>query len=293
MTSPAVYPVPRHIAVVYHPHIPDAEVIARQMAEVIRAHAAGAKPEIQSQEGFISRPKGAPYDLVIALGGDGTMLRVTNACSKEEIPVLGVNLGRLGFLAELSRGDWQPDLERVLSGQYWIELRMMLHVEQKRGNTVVGTWDALNECAVTRGAMMKMIHLEAAIDGQPLTTYAADGLIAATATGSTAYALAAGGPILPPELRNILLVPVAPHLSVERAIVLPEGAEVSITVHAETPVILSCDGRNPEEVRDGDCVRACASDRSARFVRVQGRGYFYRNITTRLNRNPQNDGPIQ
>ncbi len=166
----------------------------------------------------------------------------------------------------------------------------MLQVEQERGGALLGRWRVLNECAVTRGGISKMVLLEATVDNQPLTTYAADGLIAATPTGSTAYALAAGGPILLPELRNILLVPVAPHLSVERAIVLPEGAEVAITVHAETPVILSCDGRSPEEVRDGDRVRAKASERSALFVRVQGRGYFYRNITSRLNRNPQNGG---
>jgi NAD+ kinase len=291
MSSAAAHPAPRHIAVVYHPHIPDAETIARALADFIRARS-GATPDIQQQETFVQRSNGAAYDLVIALGGDGTMLRMAHACTGESIPVLGVNLGHLGFLAELGREDWQPGLERVLAGQYWVELRMMLHVEQERGGKVIGSWMVLNECAVTRGGTMRIIQLEAEIDGQPLTTYAADGLIAATPTGSTAYALAAGGPILPPELRNILLVPVAPHLSVDRAVVLPEGAEVRITIHADSPVILSCDGRSPEEVRDGDCVRARAAEESARFARVQGQGYFYRNITSRLNRNPQSGGWI-
>jgi NAD+ kinase len=291
MSTAAAHPAPRHIAVVFHPHIPDAEAIARAMTDFIQSHA-GAKPEIQSKEEFARRGHGTSFDLVIALGGDGTMLRLAHACTGGGIPVLGVNLGNLGFLAELGREDWRPGLERVLAGQYWIEQRMMLRVEQERGGKTIGGWTLLNECAVTRGATMRIIQLEAAIDGQPLTTYAADGLIVATPTGSTAYALAAGGPILPPELRNILLVPVAPHLSVDRAVVLPEGAEVRITVHAVAPVILSCDGRNPEEVLDGDCVRARAADESARFVRVQGQGYFYRNITTRLNRNPQSGGWI-
>jgi NAD+ kinase len=286
MTSHPAHPAPRQIAIVYHPLISDAKSIGQEMADYIRTHRPGCRLEIHSQEEFSCRKKDAPCDLVVALGGDGTMLRMVHACTEDGIPVLGVNLGRLGFLAELSRGDWQPGISRVLAGEYWLELRMMLRVEHERTGRILGTWHVLNECAVTRGGISKMVHLEASVDGQPLTTYAADGLIAATPTGSTAYALAAGGPILPPELRNILLVPVAPHLSVERAIVLPEGAEVGIAVHAETPVILSCDGQNPEEVRDGDRVLAKASEYSARFIRVQGRGYFYRNITSRLNRNP-------
>jgi NAD+ kinase len=201
--------------------------------------------------------------------------------------VLGVNLGRLGFLAELQRGDWKPGLEQVCRGEYWFEHRMMLHVKQERAETVLGEWDVLNECVVARGGGMKLVHLATRVDGQPLTTYAADGLIAATPTGSTAYALAAGGPILPPEMHAILLVPVAPHLSVERAVVLPEDAEVIIRVHTDSPAVLSCDGHHHSEVLDGDRVGIRASERSVLFVRVQGRGYFYRNITTRLNRNPQ------
>ena len=132
-----------------------------------------------------------------------------------------------------------------------------------------------------------MVRLETSVDEQPLTTYAADGLITATPTGSTAYALAAGGPILPPELRNILLIPVAPHLSVERAIVLPEGAEVTIRVHTQGPAVLSCDGQHHEEVQDHDRVLIRSSDLSTQLIRAQGRGYFYRNIAARLNRNPQ------
>ena len=154
---------------------------------------------------------------------------------------------------------------------------------------MLGEWDVINECAVTRSGGMKMLRLETTVDGQPLTTYAADGLITATPTGSTAYALAAGGPILPPELRNILLIPVAPHLSVERAIVLPDGAEVTIRIHTEAPAVLSCDGQHQEEVLNHDRVVVRASELSARLIRVQGRGYFYRNIAARLNRNPQSE----
>jgi NAD+ kinase len=287
MDTSSAHPVPRQIALVYHEGIADAQPIARTMADYIRSCGGGREANLFPQQDAAFTQNLARFDLVITLGGDGTILRVSHICSQKNIPVLGVNLGRLGFLAELQRGDWEPGLEKVCRGEYWFEERMMLHVRQERADQTLGDWDVLNECAITRGGGMKMVQLETVIDGQPLTTYAADGLIAATPTGSTAYALAAGGPILPPELRAILLVPVAPHLSVERAVVLPEAAEVVIRVHTDSPAVLSCDGQHHAEVLDGDRVRIRASDRSVRFVRVQGRGYFYRNITTRLNRNPQ------
>ena len=288
-TSPA-HPAPHHVALVYHDGIADAESIAQAMAACVRSCGNGREADLFSQKDAAFAGNLGRYDLVIALGGDGTILRVSNICSQKNIPVLGVNLGRLGFLAEMQRADWKPGLEKVCRGEYWFEERMMLHVQEERAERILGEWNVLNECAITRGGGMKMVQLETEIDGQPLTTYAADGLIAATPTGSTAYALAAGGPILPPELRAILLVPVAPHLSVERAVVLPEGAEVVIRVHTDSPAVISCDGQHHAEVLNGDCVRIRASDRSVRFVRVQGRGYFYRNITTRLNRNPQPGG---
>jgi NAD+ kinase len=287
MDTSTLHPVPQSVLLVYHQGISDAEPIARRMAEYIRSGGRERQAQLFSQLDASYAEKLGGCDLVIALGGDGTILRVSHVCSQKNIPVLGVNLGRLGFLAELQREDWEPGLEKVCRGEYWFESRMMLHVREERAERTLGEWDVLNECAVTRGGGMKMVHLETSIDGQPLTTYAADGLIAATPTGSTAYALAAGGPILPPELRAILLVPVAPHLSVERAVVLPEAAEVIIRVRTDSPAVLSCDGQHHTEVVDGDRVYIRASDRSVRFVRVQGRGYFYRNITTRLNRNPQ------
>jgi NAD+ kinase len=288
-TSPA-NPAPHHIALVYHEGIADAEPIAREMAAYIHSCAGTREADLFSQKDPDYIENLGRYDLAIALGGDGTILRVSHVCARKNIPVLGVNLGRLGFLAELQRGDWKPGLEQICRGEYWFEHRMMLHVKQERAEKTLGEWDVLNECVVARGGGMKLVQLETSVDGQPLTTYAADGLIAATPTGSTAYALAAGGPILPPEMHAILLVPVAPHLSVERAVVLPEGAEVVIRVHTESPAVLSCDGHHHSEVLTGDRVSIQASDRSVKFVRVQGRGYFYRNITTRLNRNPQAGG---
>ncbi len=287
MSDQPSHPVPQRIALVFNPAVSDAEAITREISAFIQPRLPASIVKNFSQKDFPAAVRAEPFDMVVALGGDGTLLRVSHACSKREIPVLGVNLGRLGFLAELQRDNWTSRLEQVLAGKYWIELRMMLHVKQERGDRVLGEWDVINECAVTRSGGMKMVRLETSIDGQPLTTYFADGLITATPTGSTAYALAAGGPILPPELRNILLIPVAPHLSVERAIVLPDGAEVSIRVHTEAPAVLSCDGQHQEEVLNHDRVIIRSSELSARLIRARGRGYFYRNIAARLNRNPQ------
>jgi NAD+ kinase len=128
--------------------------------------------------------------------------------------------------------------------------------------------------------------MEVSVDDRFLATYVADGMIASTPTGSTAYALAVGGPILPPELRNILLVPIAPHLSIDRGIVLAEGSSVAIEVHTSHQAVLSIDGQMPIDLADEDCVNVRASNNKLQFVRFQDPGYFYRNLTPHMNQNP-------
>ena len=135
---------------------------------------------------------------------------------------------------------------------------------------------------ISRGSLARIVRLETYIDGSFLTTYAADGLIVSTATGSTAYAFAVGGPVLPPQLKNILLIPIAPHLSMERAIVLSQGAEVKILVHTDHQAILTVDGQFEYELQDGDWVTIQASHHLSRFVRLQDRTYFYRTLMERL-----------
>jgi NAD+ kinase len=151
---------------------------------------------------------------------------------------------------------------------------------------MLGSWDVVNEAVVSRGSFVRPVHLETSVDGRFLTTYVADGLIASTPTGSTAYALAVGGPILSPELRTILLVPIAPHLSIDRAIVLTEGSSVSIIIHTAHQAVLSIDGQMPIVLTDGDCVKVFASHHSLKFIRFQDPGYFYRNLTPHMNQNP-------
>jgi NAD+ kinase len=221
-------------------------------------------------------------DMLVTLGGDGSMLRAARMASRHSVPILGVNLGRLGFLAAVQPAEWPDRLRQVLAGDYWVEERMMVHAECWRDRETLGSYEALNDVVVSRGSLARVVRLPTYIDGGYLTTYVADGLIVATATGSTAYALAAGGPIVPPELKNMLLIPLAPHLSLERAIVLSKGSQVRIKIHTDHTAILTVDGQFEVELANGDCVQVTASPRVGRFIRLQDRAYFYRTLMQRL-----------
>lgn len=267
----------------------DAPELASRIAEFLRQRKVEVAHGTLADQDLRDRIDAGEFDFLIAIGGDGTMLRAGHLCAPTGVPILGINLGRFGFLIEVQRQEWQQAMERVLAADYWLEERMMLRAEQERGGKKLGEWDVLNECFVGRGEQVRPVRLLAEIDGRHLTTYVADGLIAATPTGSTAYALAAGGPILPPELRNILIVPVAPHLSVDRAVVLHEGSWVRITVRTDHQAILSADGRGTVPLEDEDQVIVRACEHSTLFARLQDPGYFYRNLTSRMNQNPSAD----
>lgn len=224
-------------------------------------------------------------DLVIAIGGDGAMLRSARVCAMHHVPILGINMGQLGFLTEITDyTQWQTHLETVLQGDYWVETRAMLRAEVVRDGHVVAYNDALNDVVISGSTVGRMIRLKTYVDEDWLTTYHADALVIATATGSTAYALALGGPILPPELRNILIVPSAPHLSMERPIVLSEGAQVAVypTAINDNQMLISIDGQTLCDLQADDIVRVCASDNASQFVRLRGRNYFYRALLDRL-----------
>ncbi|MCE7946105.1 MAG: NAD(+)/NADH kinase [Chloroflexi bacterium CFX4] len=226
----------------------------------------------------------AESDLVIAIGGDGSMLRAARVCSEHNVPVFGINAGYLGFLTEASLADWDNLLSDLLSGQYWIEERMMIRAEAWHADALIASGDALNDVVIGRGAVAKSVLLDAFIDGDWTTQYNADGLIIATPTGSTAYALAVGGPILPPTLKNILVVPVAPHLTLDRPIVLAEGAtiEVIIAERTATDVTLTLDGESLCSLVPSDSIIVYASEHVSRFVRLRERNYFYRSLLDRM-----------
>jgi len=277
---------PNRIIVTAHPRLTGAAEEAKRIADELISLGVHAETGYLFDEKIHRRVKGSEFDLMITLGGDGTMLRAGHLCGPSNVPILGINLGRFGFLMEIQEGQWRAYLPRLVQGDYWLENRMMLCTEQWRSGTLLGTWDVLNEVVVSRGQIIRPVHMEAYVDGRFLTTYVADALIASTPTGSTAYALAAGGPILPPELRNILLVPVAPHLSLDRAIVLAEGSSVSIVVQVEHQAVFSVDGQVPIGLADDDRVNVSAGKHTIKCVRFQDPGYFYRNLTPHMSRNP-------
>lgn len=281
MSSPFI---PKRIVVTAYPKMPEAFTEAEAMSVFLKDKGMDVLMGSLYDEDLRKRVKHSDFDMLIAVGGDGSVLRAGHLCAPSRVPILGVNLGRLGFLIQVDRKEWREYFERLLKGEAWIENRMMLKAEHVRAGEVVGISNALNEVVVGRGQNLRPVRLTAYVDKRELSSYVADGLIASTATGSTAYALAAGGPILPPELRNILLVPIAPHLSVDRAVVLAEGSSVGIIVKSENAV-LSVDGQPPTPLMEDDQVRVTVADVTAQFVRFGDPGYFYRNITMHINEN--------
>lgn len=278
---------PKRLQVYHHPRVTNSESLATEITRHLCRFGAEAECAVYGDEAALARlPE---QDMIVVSGGDGTMLRSGCMAAEFDVPVLGINLGRLGFLPEVDAADWRGPLARVLVGDYWLEERMMLHTEHRRDGQVLGSYEVLNETVVNRGGVARPVRLRTVIDGNELTTFVADGLIVATATGSTAYALAVGGPILPPELKNILIIPVSPHLCLDRAIVLSHGASLQIHVRTEHQAMLNADGRVQVELVDGDDILVRMSEQVTRFVRVQDPVYFYRNLTSSMNKNPSAD----
>jgi NAD+ kinase len=283
-------PAPRRIGLLLHPNRDQSPGLAEEMAEQLRAW--GAEPVSGYLEDERDRARLLEQELLVVLGGDGTLLRVGHEAGPRGIPMLGVNLGRLGFLSEVQPAEWRSVLARVLAGDYWLEDRTMLRAQLQRGGETFAEFHLLNEGVVGRGQLARPVRLVTEVDGGRLATYVADGLIAATATGSTAYALAVGGPVLPPGLKNLLLIPIAPHLSLERAIVLAEGARLRIEVHSDQPAVFSGDGQYELTMHDGDAVLVETSPHVCRFVRVQDPMYFYHTLLRRMRREgPNHDEP--
>lgn len=277
---------PDKIAVMANPNIDQAMDVAERVQDFL------AKEGVESQTGSLydedlrGKVKRQVFDMVIALGGDGTMLRAGHLCAPADVPLLGINVGHFGFLVELKRENWQKFLPKLFTGDFRFEERMMLYARCVRDGEEQTAFDVINDVVVTRGQYVRPIEVEAYLNDSYITGYIADGLIAATPTGSTAYALAAGGPILPPEIRNILLMPVAPHLSIDRAVVLSEGASVFIKVKTTHEAVVSVDGQDPVHLASGDGVRINAHKKSLFMVRFEDPGYFYRNLTSYMEHNP-------
>jgi NAD+ kinase len=286
----------KQIGILAHPLRPQTAPVAEAIAKHLRDRGVETWVHTRWEESDVQEQV-QTAEMVVAIGGDGAMLRAGRVCAPYRVPVLGVNMGQLGFLTEISGPTtWEEPLDSVLNGNYWVEERMMIHAALLRDGVALESGDALNDIVISRGTASRTIWLDAYIDKDWATTYHADALIIATATGSTAYALACGGPILPPELRNILIVPVAPHLSMDRPIVLSEGATVEVIAASNntTDIVLAIDGVIMGNMEPDDRLRIQASEHISRFVRLRERNYFYRSLLDRLEpRNPVPDAPMR
>ena len=279
--------LPEKIAIATHPAKAEDNHLADAIAAYLQQHHVCVySTQSVYDEQLLQDIEQGQIDMMIAIGGDGTMLRAGHICAPHEIPILGINAGSFGFLMEVECKAWQEKLDLLLTGDYRLEDRMMLEAIHLHDDTVISRNDVLNEVVVCRGRFVRPIRIHAYVDDYLLSSYVADGLIAATPTGSTAYAFAAGGPVLPPDMRNILIMPIAPHMSMDRAIVLPLGSCVSFVVSTDHEAVISADGKPAEEMADGDRVNISVQDYAAKFIRFQDPGYFYRNLNQYLEQNP-------
>ena len=214
-------------------------------------------------------------DLAIVVGGDGTLLNAARDLAESGIAVLGVNLGRLGFLVDVSPEDMPGQLDKILSGHFIEEQRTLLHMSVTRDSEVLSESSALNDVVVHKKDVARMIELDTFIDGNFLNTTRSDGLIISTPTGSTAYALSGGGPILHPKLGAITLVPICPHTLSYRPIVIHHDSEIEIIIHKGTlEATVSCDGQVNHSLEAGDHITVRKHDHALRLLHPPGHDYF-------------------
>ena len=214
-------------------------------------------------------------DLVICFGGDGTILHMAKAATRHRIPILGVNIGTMGFIAELESGELQ-ELRRLAKGEYTIDSRLMLDVTVRRDRDVIFHDIALNDVTVSKGAVARIIHLNVCCDGVTALNFGGDGVIAATPTGSTAYSLSAGGPIVEPDARNILLTPICAHDVVSRCIVASDKRVITVSMapNARRNAFLSVDGGRAFKMNMGDVATITCSKLETRLIRLKNRSFY-------------------
>ncbi|NKQ34451.1 MAG: NAD(+)/NADH kinase [Chloroflexi bacterium] len=269
------------IGILHHPGRIRTQEMAAEIGEWLEARQIQVWLASSRDMAFITEQV-SHTDLLVVLGGDGSLLRAARLASPYDLPVFGINLGKVGFLTEAEPDEWPEKLARVLAGDYWTEERLMLHAALQRNGRIINAFAALNDIVVGRGRQARLVRFELWVDGDLVTHYTADALIVATPTGSTAYAMAAGGPLLPPQLQNFIVAPVAAHLSFDRALVLHEHAEIAIHVHMGHEAYLTPDGQDGISLQDGDIVRLQKAEHTSLFARLESPGYFYRRIMARL-----------
>jgi NAD+ kinase len=263
------------------PGTPEGQRIAFELGSWLRSRGIGVRFDQRTaralglKDGIRADTLPPGIDLVIVAGGDGTLLSAARLAGPRGIPILGVNFGGLGFMTELQPEELYGALERLLLGDYEIEERAALRVRFRRGKKVVAEYALLNDAVVTKTALARMLVIELRIDGEVVATYTSDGLIIATPTGSTAYNLSAGGPILDPRMSAFVIAPICPHSMSHRPLVVPGGVRIEVALRSATEeAYLTLDGQVGFPMKSRDAILVDRHPRAVRLVRVARRGFF-------------------
>jgi len=270
----------KKVGILYHPMITAARTLADELKGFLTAR--GVSVWLCSAwEGEQAQALVKGTGLILTIGGDGTILRAAQVAISAQIPITGINLGRLGFMTELDADEAEAQLPALLEGKGWVDERAMLEVELQPGEPSRILY-ALNDIVVARGGVARVVYVEASVDGEPLTTYKGDGVIVATATGSTGYSLAGGGPILHPRAKEFLLLPIMPHLSLSHPLVLPPTALVRLRLTTTHQATLSIDGHINLPLSSGAVIAVKHSSKIGRFLRIHPEASFYSSLEQKL-----------
>jgi NAD+ kinase len=261
------------VGIISKPNIPHAAEIVCGLLEWLEQHKIRYRFDRQTAEyakrtDFVSReevPKGT--NLVIVLGGDGTLLAAARVVAGLNVPLLPVNLGQLGFLTAIPASDLYPELERALRGEHRIGRRRMVDCELIRDGQTIATYSALNDVVVTKSELARMIDLDTYVDDHFVAAYKADGLIIATPTGSTAYSLSAGGPVIFPSVAAFCITPICPHMLTNRPVIVPDTSVIHVLSHSDDAVYLTIDGQIGQRMVKGDHVICRASAHVIQLIR--------------------------
>jgi NAD+ kinase len=282
-------PIIKTVGIVSKPNAPAAVALVPKLLEWLSARGIGMRldEETASHSGAPSSGGAVPVagiprdevpegcDLIVVLGGDGTLLSAARAIGRREIPLFPVNLGGLGFLTAISIDELFPELERAFRGEHRIAKRKLLTTEVVRKGEVVASYEALNDAVLTKASIARMIDLDAYVDEQFVCAYKADGLIVSTPTGSTAYSLSAGGPIIFPSVPAICLTPICPHMLTNRPVIVPETSVVRVTSRGpDESVFLTIDGQVGTPIHEGDVLVCRSSHYSLHLVRPPRMMFF-------------------
>ncbi len=279
---------PKTVAIISKPGRPELSEILPALYQWLSKRAYRVMIDLESAQYFSSADvvprselgSGSP-DVSLVLGGDGTLLSAARAFCRSSTLILGVNLGTLGFLTELALADLYPALEAIEKGQYMVDSRAMLSCSLVRAGGAVATHIALNDVVISKSAIARLNHFELFVDKEFVSSYKADAVIVATPTGSTAYSLGAGGPILKPDVDAFVVTPVSPHGLTHRPVVVRDSVEIEIQVKTgEEAAYLSLDGQVGMPVNDGDTVRCVKAEHPARLLRFKKT--FFEVLSTKL-----------